>query len=438
MLKRAIAYRVLLFTICIATATAAPAPAPAPIKLSVDRPDGVFKSGETATFTVEAAGATPAAALNGQYELIQDGVKTIGSGPVALQGEPVKITAKLDQPGAVMLNIRLGGAPKPLSIGAIFDPYQIKPGMPAPADFDDFWNKEKASLAGDYKAEVTPVPSNSPDIDKFHVKIPMPEGRPVQGYLTKPHGAAPKSLGAIALTHGAGVRSSTDPSGWSSPRLGMMAFNFNAHGIDDGQSPEFYANLDKGELKSYRTDGIQSRDTVYFRGMYKRLLRAIDFLTKQPEWDGKTLVVYGGSQGGAQALVAAALDGRVTCIVAAYPALSDLTGFKAGRANGWPQPVRPGPDGKYDEKAFEAVRYYDCANFAARVKADTFIMEGLIDTTCCPTSVLAAFNAVPAQNKTIYIVPDKPHNFMFGKDGKVAEKFVTDHVAKIKGAAAQK
>ncbi len=35
------------------------------------------------------------------------------------------------------------------------------------------------------------------------------------------------------------------------------------------------------------------------------MIRAIDFLTAQPEWDGRTVIVYGSSQGGFQALAAA-------------------------------------------------------------------------------------------------------------------------------------
>lgn len=443
-MKRKLAFIAILFSVCCSAclfnrhqAKPAAAPGPVSVKLGVDRPDGVFKSGETATFTVEAAGAVPTAGFTGTYNIVANGMMPpFKSGKFKIKDRPGKITAKLDKPGSVICTVRMDGpTTAPQMIGAIFDPFQIKPSMPAPADFDEFWNKEKGLLAGDYTPEITPMPSSDPKVDLFHVKIPMPEGRPVQGYLAKPKGAAAKSLGVIARTHGAGVRSSYLPGvvGWAS-RFGLMAFDFNAHGIDDGMPKDYYANLENGELKNYRTDGIESRETVYFRGMFKRLLRAIDFLTKQPEWDGKTLIVYGGSQGGAQAIVAAGLDDRVSCIVAAYPALCDLTGIKAGRTGGWPHPIAIDKDGKYDERVLEAVRYYDCVNFAARIKADTFMMEGLIDTTCHPTSVLPAYNALQSKTKQIDIVANKPHNSLNGKEGRDAEKFVMDHVARMKGA----
>ena len=128
--------------------------------------------------------------------------------------------------------------------------------------------------------------------------------------------------------------------------------------------------------------------------MFLRLVRAVDFLTAQPEWDGRTLVVSGSSQGGAQALAAAGLDARVSYFVAGVPAMCDHTGALASRIAGWPKFIEtkesPPP------AVVAAVRYYDGVNFAARTKAPGFFTVGFIDTTCPPTSVYAAFNALQA------------------------------------------
>jgi cephalosporin-C deacetylase len=66
--------------------------------------------------------------------------------------------------------------------------------------------------------------------------------------------------------------------------------------------------LAEGELRDYRMRGSGDREQMYFKGMFLRVLRALDFLTVQPEWDGHTLIVYGSSQGGFQAFAAAGLD----------------------------------------------------------------------------------------------------------------------------------
>ena len=89
--------------------------------------------------------------------------------------------------------------------------------------------------------------------------------------------------------------------------------------------------------------------------MFLRLTRALEFLTSQPEWDGKILMVEGGSQGGGQSLAAAGLDSRVTFIAAGVPAICDHSGKAIGRINGWPKLV-PDKDGKPDPQALQAAR----------------------------------------------------------------------------------
>ena len=64
-------------------------------------------------------------------------------------------------------------------------------------------------------------------------------------------------------------------------RNGMLSLDINAHGIPNGKPAEFYGELRRGRLAGYPHQGNQSRDTCYFRSMYLRLVRAIDFLAAQ-------------------------------------------------------------------------------------------------------------------------------------------------------------
>ena len=100
--------------------------------------------------------------------------------------------------------------------------------------------------------------------------------------------------------------------------------------------PEVYGNLASGALRSYYTLNLHDRDKFYYKRVYLATVRSNDFLTSLPQYDGRNLGVIGGSQGGALAIVTAALDPRVKYLAAYYPALSDLTGYLQGRAGGWP------------------------------------------------------------------------------------------------------
>lgn len=94
------------------------------------------------------------------------------------------------------------------------------------------------------------------------------------------------------------------------------------------------SNAFNGRENGYLSNGLDNKDNYYMKRVYLACVRSIDFLTSLPEWDGRNVIVQGGSQGGALALITAGLDTRVTACVANHPALSDMAGYKAGRAGG--------------------------------------------------------------------------------------------------------
>lgn len=87
------------------------------------------------------------------------------------------------------------------------------------------------------------------------------------------------------------------------------------------------------------------------------------------------------------------IDPRVTFFAAGVPAGCDHTGFQAGRISGWPKFIATGETPP--PSVVEAVRYYDAVNFLTRSKAAGIVTVGFIDTTCPPSSVYAAYNAIP-------------------------------------------
>lgn len=389
-----------LLTISAATAQQQqqkPADAPAPtLKATTDRADALYHAGDTVTFTIEAkqAGAKPSDEPTAVCVLSKDGVNPQPAQPIKLIDGKGTITGTLNEAGFLLLRASVGKTSA--LAGAGFDPLNIKPSMPLPDDFDGFWAAQKAALAKvPAKSQLTPVKSPIKDTEAFDVQVEC-LGVPVSGYLGRPLGAKPKSLPAILFVHGAGVDSSNLGSvTWAVREGGMLSLDINAHGIPNGKPASFYTEQAKGPLKDYRYVGRDDREKNYFKGMFLRLIRAIDFLTSQPEWDGKTMIVYGSSQGGFQAFAAAGLDERVTFICAGVPAGCDHTGVVVNRVNGWPKLVPNNADGKPDAAALNTARYFDNVNFATRAKCKgAAVTVGFIDTTCPPTSVYAAYNAL--------------------------------------------
>ena len=366
------------------------------LKASVDRADAIYKVGELATFTIEAElDGKPLPEGNVVCVLSKDGYQPQPEQTVVVKGGKGTLSGKLDEAGFLLLRATVGKTT--VMAAAAYDPLQLKPSLPVPDDFDEFWSAQKAALAKvPVKATLTSVTSPAKGVDAFDVQVDC-LGKPVSGYYGRPQNAKPKSLPAILFVHGAGVRSANLPSThWSNNEGGMLAFDINAHGIPNGKPAEFYTALAEGELKDYRSIGRTRREECYFTGMFLRMVRAIDFLAEQPEWDGKTVIVYGSSQGGFQALVAAGLDNRVTFICAGVPAGCDHTGSAANRISGWPKIVPNDDQGKPDAAVLQASRYIDCVNFATRAKCKgAAVTVGFIDTTCPATGIYAAYNALP-------------------------------------------
>lgn len=397
----------------LVTGTALRADEPAyRLKVVTDRPDAIYDTGQEARFLVTVTcGNQPVTGGDVSY-VVDDFITEYPPaneypiGDLKLdEGGACAIAVSADQP--VFLRCRVTyqppqGAKLATFVAAGFSPDQIALSLPVPEDFDQFWADQKRQLAEvPLEPELSPVEQGNTEIECFDVQVPCLGGAPVSGYLGLPKDAPPKSLPAILWVHGAGVRSSSLSNAAKGAQAGMLSMDINAHGIPNGKPAEFYRDLTAGQLKNYRHEGRESRETAYFRGMFLRLVRAIDFLTSRPEWDGRVVAVIGHSQGGGQALVAGGIDDRVTLIATGVPAICDHAGRAAGRINGWPKLVPTDADGVPDAASLEASRYVDAVNFASRCRAEAIMSVGFIDPVCPPSSCYAAYNALLGSKQII-------------------------------------
>lgn len=395
-----------------------------------DKPDAIYQVNETAYFLVVLPdGFVSDSTATLTYVLSNDGLE-LARGILSLASEPLSVSGTMKAPGFLRCTVTLpleGQKPMTAAAAAAFDPLEIKPTLPAPDDFDAFWDERKALLAAvPMNPQLTRLDSSTESIECFDLTLDCLGERPVSGYFAKPANAAPKSLPAMLWVHGAGVRGGILSSAIQGAEWEMLSLDINAHGIPNGKDEDFYTNLAQTELKDYTHRGKESRETSYFLFMFLRLVRAMDFLMAQPEWDGEIFIVRGSSQGGAQALAAAGLNPRVTAMACSVPGLCD----NAGLINGWPRLVPRDSDGSPDEAILQASRYVDVVNFAARANAEAIFSVGFIDNTCRPTTVYAAYNSYKGP-KRIINKPLMPHAIPKDIQEAFAE-MILDHVAKMK------
>ena len=384
-----------------------------------NRPGARAKVGDEIKIAVKAESELPGF---GSAQLFVNGVEQ-GKARIVKLGEETEFVVTAEVPGTVsvvctMLNAEkkavLNSRKRTLygGLGVLISPEKIAPGNPdRPAGFDEFWAKKRSELdAVPVKATRKEVAGskNYPGVVCYDVKVDCAGGAPVSGYLCMPRDAKPKSLPAIVVYHGSGVRSAKKQFKYGSKAI---AFDVNAHGIDNGRPAKFYADLNRGALKGYTVRGFGDRDKCYFIGMIMRVMRALDYVKSLPEWNGEVLIVSGPSQGGGQALAAAALDSRVTFCSAGVPALCDLGGRMLNRRPGWPAYTVKPFERQSDPGFIAGAAYVDGVFFASRIKCPVQLSTGLIDNVCHTAAVYSAYNSLPKGiGRPMLIVPTGHHH----------------------------
>jgi cephalosporin-C deacetylase len=397
-------------------ATAQPQTA-SPLAIQSNERSGVYSLGQEVVFAITPVKSTASVDLDAVVvTVIRDGWEKLATPTTKRNGDALEVRFTPKDPGWYKCEASPSADSKIVaSAGVVVDPDKITASMPEPDDLDSFWDLRRNALAAmPLKAELAPMESPDPNIACVSVELPCPQGNPVRGYLAQPKDISLHGAPAILYVRAAGVsgdwcKASPRNAVWLARQYHALVLDINAHGMLNGQPPEYYSKLEQGELRSYWAQGNDDRDAFYFVDMYVRLLRAIEFITTRDSWDGRHLVTVGESQGGGQALAAAGLDKRVSAAVALVPAMCDFTGPVVNRAGGWPQPVGRDVESPNAKKVIEAVRYCDNVHLAKRSKAETLIFVGLIDTTCPAPGVIATYNNLSG-DKRIVLYPHKTHN----------------------------
>lgn len=373
------------------------------IKITPDRPSGLYQKGESVTWNIQAEG-DGLAGVKALYKVKKGGLNAVSEGEVLLSGSPASVTAQSAAPGWLLLEVEAkaenGSTIKALG-GAIFSPEEIKPATPAPADFDSFWSRKIAELKQvPPKAQVTPMPSGREGVSYELVTLDNIKGTKIFGQLAKPD--KPGKHPALLIVQWAGVYA-LDKS-WAVDRAaeGWLTFNIQAHQLPVSGTPEFFKEQSDGPLRNYPAIGAEDRESSYFLRMYLSCYRAADYLASRPEWNGKVMVVTGGSQGGLQTLVTAAIHPKITGAVASVPAGCDESSLLAERAPGWP--MWPWfANGPNAEKIKATAPYFDVVNFASKIKCPLLVGIGGIDTVCPPHGIYAAFNLVKSRKEAVFM-----------------------------------
>jgi len=416
-------------------------------KISLDRADGFYKSGDSCVCKVALYKdgvplAGPRARLTVKWEnqpirreeFVTNGGEAVftqtGKGPgwmyfgveiLGDDGEPLRASSSPS---------RLLRERKPTivaEIGALFDAENIVSPVREPVDFDEFWAKRRAeAVAHDLSPQLTELDSGSPKVKLYSFTLSCPRGVTASGYLSFPAGAAPRSLPGYLFFQSLTYTDIGSRYAVEQAEKGALAIAATWHGFPGGKSPDHYREV----IKPYLQDGLRDlgdREKWVFGEMFFRVLGELEFLKSRPEWDGKTLVVYGGSLGGIQSAFAAAIEPKVTTAVVSVPGFCECNAYEAGRT----------PYGVFRRIGAEKLRtrpelaemgfYFDSVNFAKRIRCEVHVCAGFTDETTYPSNIFAFYNAIPKSTKKSMTTDPRTGHFNTTKnvrgDSRVSEIF---------------
>ena len=291
-----------------------------------------------------------------------------------------------------------------------FEPEKIQPTVPYPKDLVEYWEGQKEiadRVPLDVEMQLLP--------DRCTAKVNVYE----VSYAVNKSGARfygilciPKAEGkypAVLHVPGAGVRPYNGVIDMAEKCI--ITLQVGIHGIPVTYPDRLYRDLRTGILQSYNTYNLDQRDNYYYNRVYIGCKRGVDVIFSLPQFDGERVAVTGGSQGGALSVVVAALDSRIKCLSAFYPALSDMTGYLHNRAGGWPHMLRNAETvnrANNTKEKLETISYYDVVNFARQLKVPVFFSWGYNDQVCPPTSTYSVYNVVTAP-KYLMLMQETAH-----------------------------
>lgn len=381
-----------------------------------DHADWLYKTGEKATVEVQFYKyGIPQDGLTVSYELGGDMMPSDAQGTVTLKnGKALIPVGTMREPGFrdCRLTAKLDGKTYSHHVKVGFSPEKLQPYTKLPSDFNEFWDKTKAEAAQfplTYTKEH--VEKYSTDkIDCYLIRLQLNrQNQCIYGYLFYPK--AEGKYPVVLCPPGAGIKTIKGPMRHKYyAEEGCIRFEIEIHGLHPELDDETFSEISRAfssRENGYLVNGLDSRENYYMKRVYLACVRSIDLLTSLPEWDGKNVIVQGGSQGGALALVTAGLDKRVTACVANHPALSDMAGYKAGRAGGYPHLFSKTIDMDTPQK-IQTLAYYDVVNFAKQITVPVYMTWGYNDNTCPPTTSYIVYNVLNCPKEAL-ITPINEH-----------------------------
>lgn len=281
-----------------------------------------------------------------------------------------------------------------------FNPEELakyRPDTGEKPDFDAFWKRTMDKTRSfPLNAEFKPYDCGLSLIEHFDVTFSGYNGQRIKGWLGLPKGVQGKLPCVVEfIGYGGGRGTPLDWLLWPSAGYAHLVMDSRGQGSTwrQGDTPDIEDLPGSPQVPGFMTKGILDPESYYYKRLFADAARAVEAARANPRVDPARVAVTGGSQGGGLTIAAAALAEvqaampdvpflcdfrRATRIVETYP-YEEIAIFCRNHRD-------------RHEQVFSTLSYFDGVSLAARAKAPSLFSVGLMDATCPPSTVYAAFN----------------------------------------------
>ncbi len=295
---------------------------------------------------------------------------------------------------------------------------------PRPDDFDDYWERALAEMgAVDPRVELVPAAFQTPFAECLEMRFTGVGGARIYAKLIRPRNRTAEKAPAVVKFHGY----YGDSGDWQDS-IGYAAAGFTVAALDcrgqGGKSQDTTVTAGT-TLFNHIVRGLEEGpENLLFRRVFLDAAQLVRLVMGMPGVDPSRVGVFGGSQGGALSLVAAALVPEVNRAAAMYPFLCDFRRvWDLDLTKGAYEDIRYylrrfDPAHEHVEEMFRRLGYIDVQNLAGRIRARVMMFCGLMDTTCPPSTQFAAYNKITSP-KEMVVYPDYDHESVPGSADRI-------------------
>lgn len=289
---------------------------------------------------------------------------------------------------------------------------------PRPADFDAYWDRALGEMhAVRADVELTPARFSAPQADCYDMYFTGVGGARIYAKLLKPKNLRSAGHPALCLFHGYTANSGDwiDKLAWAGAGYIVAAMDCRGQGGRSQDNATVIGTTHTGHIVRGLDD--PNPDKLLFRSMFLDAAQLAGILLNMPEVDSRRVFAAGGSQGGGLTLACGALEPRVAKLAPQFPFLCDYQRvWEMDQAKDAYKELssffrRHDPRHQREQEIFTRLGYIDCQHLAARVRGETLMAIGLMDTVCPPSTQFAAFNKLTCKKQTT-IYPDFAHEIL--------------------------